>query len=170
MSIKILGAVLIILGCGGFGFRIAAAHLKEEKSLRQLVVLLDYMECELQYRLTSLPVLCRQAAAEGNTQLHRAFLYLACELENQIAPDVDRCMNAALEKVKEMPIYTREAMLLLGRTLGRFDMEGQLKGLEIVRQQCRRELDKLCSNKEMRLRSYQTLGLCAGAAMAILLI
>ncbi len=170
MSIKILGAVLIILGCGGFGFRIAAAHLKEEKSLRQLVVLLDYMECELQYRLTSLPALCRQAAAEGNTQLHHTFLHLASELENQIAPDVDRCMCAALEKAKELPHYTREAMFLLGRSLGRFDMEGQLKGLEMVRQQCRRDLDKLCSNKEVRLRSYQTLGLCAGAAMAILLI
>ena len=170
MSIKVFGAVLIIAACGGFGFKIASSHLKEEKSLRQLVALLDYMECELQYRLTSLPTLCRQAAAEGDGQLHGVFLHLADELEDQISPDVERCMTAALRKSKDLPGYTYNAMVMLGRSLGRFDLDGQLKGLEVVRQQCRRDLEKLCSNKEVRLRSYQTLGLCAGAAMAILLI
>lgn len=170
MSMKIIGAILVIAGCGGFGFKLAATHLREEKTLRQLISVLDYMECELQYRLTPLPDLCRQAASECSGVVSQAFLALALELEDQISPDVERCMTAALCRSKDMPRLSRAAMELLGRSLGRFDMEGQLRGLEATRQDCRRNLDTLNQNREVRLRSYQTLGICAGAAIAILFI
>lgn len=170
MTLKIIGSIFIIAACGGLGFKIAASYMKEERTLRQLISVLDYMECELQYRLTPLPMLCRQAATETNDLLSRAFLSLATELEDQISPDVERCMNAALSKVKDMPQLTNDALVLLGRSLGRFDLNGQLKGLEGVRRECRRNLENLNKNKDVRLRGYQTLGLCAGAALVILFI
>ena len=49
-------------------------------------------------------------------------------------------------------------------------MAGQLLGLEEQRRRCNAELEKLNAGKEDRLRSYQTLGLCAGAALVILFI
>lgn len=170
MSFKLIGSILIIAACGGCGFKIAAAHIKEERTLRQLIAALDYMECELQFRLTPLPTLCHQAAAQSSGALQRVFLTLAKELEDQISPDVERCMTAALLQSKDIPRITYEALDTLGKSLGRFDLDGQLKGLEAVRQDCRRNLEELCQNRNVRLRSYQTLGLCAGAAMAILLI
>ena len=57
MILKVIGVILVIAGCGGVGFRIAANHRLEEKTLRQLIGILDYMECELQYRLTPLDLL-----------------------------------------------------------------------------------------------------------------
>ena len=60
--------------------------------------------------------------------------------------------------------------ITLGRTLGRFDLDGQLIGLENARRDCRRAVDALSENRDNRLRCYQTLGLCAGAALAILFI
>lgn len=170
MSLKLFGSILIVVACGGFGFKIAANHIKEEKSLRQLIAILDYMECELQYRLTPLPTLCTQAAASCCGALQNTFLTLAHELEDQISPDVERCMMAALSQSSELPRLTWQELDMLGKSLGRFDLDGQLKGLELVRQDCRRNLEQLCENRDVRLRSYQTLGLCAGAAMAILLI
>ncbi len=170
MGLKIFGAILILAGCGGFGFKLASAHIREERSLRVLIRILDYMECELQYHMTPLPQLCRQASAEGEGALKKAFYLLADELENQISPDVEGCMALVLSKNKDMPGLSYAAMELLGRSLGRFDMEGQLRGLESVRQECRRNLNELMENRDMRLRNYQTLGLCAGAALAILLI
>ena len=58
----------------------------------------------------------------------------------------------------------------MGSSLGRFDLEGQLQGLESVRIYCREQLDELSKDRDVRLRSYQTLGLCAGAALAILFV
>lgn len=168
--LKWLGAVLIIGGCGGFGFLLAASHRRTEQCLRRLIAALDYMECELQYHLTPLPALCRQAAAESSGMIRELFCALAQELEDQVSPDVKSCMQAAIGRIRELPRQVADALRELGSSLGRFDLQGQLQGLEAVRATCRRSLEELSANREVRLRSYQTLGLCAGAALAILFL
>lgn len=170
MTVKIIGSALILFACGGFGFKMAAAHKREEKTLRNFICALDFMECELQYRMTALPDLCRQTAAETNGILKKVFYMLAVELEDQVCPDVKSCITAVTAKIKDIPHHTLEALQLLGQSLGRFDLQGQLKGLETVRTECRVKLNHLTHNSENRLRSYQTIGLCAGAALAILLM
>ena len=170
MILKLFGAIFVIVGCGGIGFRIAANHRNEEGNLRQLIGILDYMECELQYRLTPLPELCRQASKEFSGVLGKIFWQLFVEMEAQISPDMEVCMSVAIKKIGKITALTQEELLLLGKSVGRFDMDGQLKGLESVRQDCRRKLEALSFNRDTRLRSYQTLGLCAGAALAILFV
>lgn len=170
MTFKLIGAVLVILGCGGFGFHLAASQKLEERMLRQLISVLDYIACELQYRMTPLPQLCRQAALECTGLLNRLFTAMATELEMQVAPDVDICMKTVLGRFTDLPKYTLETMQKLGRSLGRFDLEGQLQDLETIRAQCRARLSQVGENKEVRLRTYKTLGLCAGAALVILFI
>ena len=169
MMWKWIGAMLVIAGCGGVGFTMAWAYRREEQLLRNLKGSLDFMACELQYRLTPLPDLCRAVGAEQNNPVGQAFHRLCTELESQILPDVEYCMNKLL-KESELPKRVREGFRLLGQNLGRFDLDGQLKGIESVRDYCDRELEALGRNREERLRSYQTLGLCAGAALAILFV
>lgn len=170
MTLRLFGAVLIIVGCAGFGFMIAANHRREEKTLRRLISALEFMECELQYRLTPLPELCRLAGASAGGILRRVLNLLAEELEQQISPDVDRCMQSTLSKVHDVPQLSYAVLQKFGRTLGRFDVKGQLRGIESVREESIRVLENYTKNQDARLRSYQTLGLCAGAAMAILFI
>lgn len=170
MSIKIIGAMLIVCACGGVGFSMAAAHRREERALRQLIGALDYMGCELQYHLTPLPELCRTAAREIEGCVSQALLCLASELESQIAPDAPSCMHAAIAKNPKLPQRVSKILSRLGTSLGRFDLSGQLKGMESARQQCRQDLEELSKDREQRLRNYQTLGLCAGCALAILFL
>ena len=167
---KWIGALLVVFGCGGFGSMLVFNHKKTENTLRQLITALDFMECELRYRLTPLPQLCRQTAAERTGIVRVLFSNLAQELEDQVSPDVQCCMNAALVKTGELPSQVRQILKILGQTLGRFDIDGQLKGLNAARSECRRALEELTRDKDLRLRSYQTLGLCAGAALAILFL
>ena len=167
MSYRWFGAALVIAGCGGFGFSIASGYKREEGILRQLLRVLNYMEWELQYRLTPLPELCRQAGKETRGTLREVFFNLARELEWQTSPDAASCMTAALKRSHELPRRIRGIMKQLGHTLGRFDLPGQKQGLEEVKEACRMELEALGKNRETRLRSYGTLGLCAGAALAI---
>lgn len=170
MSYKWIGAIMILGSCGGFGFLLAARQLREERTLSSLLNALDYMGCELQYRLTPLPELCRQTGDAVRGRVGQVFHTLSRELENQVSGDVESCMNAALDTVGDLPGHTLSGLSLLGQTLGRFDLEGQLRGIEAVRSHCRQRLKELRENREPRLRSYQTLGLCAGAALAILFI
>ena len=167
---KWIGAVLVLAGCGYFGFHIAAVSVAEERALRKLIGILDYMSSELQYRLTPLPDLCRQAAGETSGKLAKLLLAFSDELESQIAPDVKSCMNAAIFRCPGLPEMTRKCFIQLGSSMGRFDLSGQISALESVRQSCRRNLEILESGKDSRLRMYKTLGICAGAAIVILLV
>lgn len=169
MNLKLIGTLIIIVGCGGFGFRLATTHRRVEKELRQFLIALDQMQCELEYRLTPLPELCRLAGETSSGGVRKLFITLCRELESQIAPDAQCCMNAAVA-ASDLPPVLKNLFWELGKTLGRFDLTGQLRGLEAVRKDTNLALDKLTKNQDVRLRSYQTLGLCAGAALAILLL
>lgn len=170
MSLKWFGAILIVFGCSGVGMSMAWSLRRKGTELRQLLSALDYMQCELQYRLSPLPDLCRQTAAHTSGSIKLLFAALAEELEDQISPDVQLCMNAAVRKAKNLSDEAATVAVNLGKTLGRFDLDGQILGLEGARQSCRQALAKLESNKDTRIQSYQTLGLCAGAALAILFL
>ncbi len=166
---KWLGACLIIAGCGGVGFSIASNYRKKEKLLRQLIRILQFMERELQFRLTPLPELCRQAAKEVEGSLGLLFQDLANQLNRQVSPEVSVCMEYALKTCPDIPPLLRKHLLYLGRTLGRFDLSGQIQGIRAAKTACRESIQYLDHDRENRLRSYQTLGICAGSALVVLL-
>lgn len=170
MIIKMLGALLVTFGCSGFGIMIASAHRRETAALRSFLSALDILECELKYRYASLPELCRTAAVAGKGIIKEAFLALAQELDKQVSPDAAKCMQVVLNNMSQIPPKTADALLLFGQSLGRFDLDGQLKGLESVRAECKRILEIHTRDQDKRLRCYQTLGICAGAALAILFV
>lgn len=168
--VKIFGAVLVVTGCGGCGFAMAAAQRREEQNLRQLLRAVEYMECELQFKQSPLPELCAHVGQAVSGTVGDVFGALAAELEKQSAPEAGGCVDAALTAFPKLSDRVREAFRLLGSTLGRFDLPGQQQGLGAVAQVCREGISELSENRAARLRSYQTLGLCAGAALAILFL
>lgn len=170
MDIRWLGAVLIIAGCGGFGFTLAAGARREEWHLSKLMQILDFMETELQYRLTSLPELCSMAAREAGGSVGRIFSELSEALFRQEQPDAAHCMGAVLKERDEISKRIRRHLLYLGKSLGRYDLPGQIQGLRTVRNACESDLAVIRKNRDIRLRSYQTLGLCAGTALVILFV
>lgn len=170
MGYELLGASLIVGGCGSFGICLGAAARREVKELEGLLRVLDLMENQLQYRLTPLPELCRMAGKEASGTVGRVFAALARELDRQTAPEVAGCMNAALREQAGLSPEVGRALGALGRDLGRFDLPGQLRGLERARSRCGKRLEEVRNNRLARLREYRTLGLCAGAALAILLL
>lgn len=169
MNFKWIGAALVIAGCGGFGCSIAAGYRAEQRMLNRLLRGLTVMRWELQYRLTPLPELCRLAGREAGGPLGTVFARLAGELDRQTEPDAAGCMRHALESV-ELSSRLRRLLMQLGRSLGRYDLAGQLQGIQAVERACRMEEGKLEKDRDQRLRSYRALSLCAGAALVILFI
>ncbi len=169
MTIKWIGAILIVTGCGGFGFLMASAYRAEEKTLEALCRALEYMSCELSYRMTPLPQLCRSTAQLVTGKIRTIFLLLAQELEQQVAPDAVSCMRAVQASVN-LPNSIQDILTQLGNSLGCFDLSGQLRGIESCLKNAQSNLRYLSDHRQNRLRSYQTLGLCAGAALAILFL
>ena len=170
MTIKLMGAILVFTGCGGFGFAMAAAHRREEQTLNQLLMALEFMESDLSCRLTPLPQLCAGAAGTVTGQVHTVLLRLSEELEARTAPDVQSCIRTVAEQMPGLSPSMEHQLMELGSSLGRFDLPGQLRGLRSAQNRCRLAIEELSRNRDNRIRSYQTLGLCAGAALAILFL
>lgn len=170
MTYKWIGAILIIAGCGGTGYAMAAQARQEEHLLRQLIASLTYMHGKLAYQLLPLPQLCRQTAAVSRGILRKLFTCLASQLENQLYAQAADCVDSALSAVPELPKSMQQIIRELGHSLGQLDLSGQLRGLEEATAHCRRKCAQLEQNRDQRIRSYQTLSLCAGAALAILLL
>lgn len=170
MGHKWIGAILIFVSCTACGFSIAAGKRKEEQLLLQLLGIFQLMESELQYRLTPLPELCRMAAVESKGMVREIFINLYQELSEQKLPDAGSCMAAAIRKNGEIPTRIRSILSQFGYSLGRYDLEGQLQGIQTVKKRSEESLKNIQKNRDERLRSYRTLGICAGTALAIILI
>jgi len=170
MTLKLIGAVLIVLSCSGFGFYIAATHKKEVYCLQKLVTIIEFIEWELEYRLTPLPQICNSISRKRMLCFPIVFQNLADELTYQISPDVATCMRSVLSAQKDIPRFTYQYLEILGDSLGEYNVEGQLKSLAQLRLLINKKLDELTENQTQRLRCYQTLGVCAGAALTILFI
>lgn len=170
MSLKWIGAILVLAGCGGIGFFMAVNYKKEVSALQELIAVLDHITGELTYRMSPLADTFYKVASMADGSIAALFRELGAEMEKQISPDAESCMAVVLCRRRDVPQYAQQALAELGRSLGRFDLEGQLREIAAARQNCSKQLDKLTEQKEDRIRQYQTLGLCAGAAAAILLI
>lgn len=170
MPYKWIGTLLIVISCCGTGISLAADHKREEALLNQMLSALAFMKSQLQYQLTPLPQLFRQTAKQCSGQLRSVFQTLAQEMEQQLLPEASDCMHATLKSHPDLPPSLRFLCRELGHSLGQLDLNGQLEGLELTHIHCLQKYDQLSRNRDQRLRSYQTLSLCAGAALAILLI
>ena len=170
MKLRWIAAALVFCGCGAAGFSVAAGYRRQERNLQMLLQALEAMTCELRYRHSALPELCLEAGRCCNGCLQQVFLELADKLRAHSCADAAGCMDLALSAVPELEEPLVRNLRILGSGLGRFDAAGQLQGLESVMELVRRDLAGLRSDLQSRLRCCRTLGLCAGAALAILLL
>jgi stage III sporulation protein AB len=169
-NIRWIGVILVVTGCGGFGFIHALSYRKAERALQAILTLLEQLTCELHYRMTPLPEALRKAASVSGGQIGRMMRKVAEEMDRQIAPDAACCMDVVLRQERDIPEISRELLRELGKTLGRFDLDGQLQLFGSLSARCSDALRKHAAQRDERIREYQTLGLCAGAALAILLV
>ena len=170
MTIRLIGAVMIIVGCASFGFLLATAHILETSTLKQLIQALQLMESELKYRKTPLPLLCHYVALGQSGLIKTYFLSLESELQQQIQPDAATCAQLALDKMQYMPKQTKHLISQLGKSLGKFDVDGQVLGIQTVREEAVLRVKHRNKDQDQRIKNYRIFGICAGIAIVILFI
>lgn len=162
------GAALIIAGCGGWGMAMAAAQLREEAMVRELQRFLKHIRWELEYRMTPLPELIQNGTGLTHGNLREVLIRFDENLRNLALPDAGSCMSLAL--TEEIPSAVRSLLVFLGESLGRYDLSGQLEGLQAVETACRSRGEELRQERDAKLHSFRILGFCAGIALAVLLV
>lgn len=170
MSIKIWGAILLLSGCCWIGFQFTRSYMIHENTLKQLIRSMQYMKCELPYRLTPLPELCLHLSTQCTGLVKKYFWMLSNELENQAAPDVEKCSDHTIAKLQPLSTQQNKLLKRFGTSIGQFNLSGQLQSIDAFLKYCEKRLQVSEANRPSRVRNYQTLALCAGAALVILFI
>ena len=169
MDGRLSGAVLILVGCAGMGFSAANLCHTRVRVIRNFLHLLDAMIADLGYRVTPLPELC--ASAVDSSSVFAGVMHRYSEaLEAQVAPNPRECMEFALAQVNSPCPEFSACLRALASVLGCHDLTGQLRLLEGLKTHWNKTLEHMEADLCLRARNLRIFGICAGCALAILLV
>ena len=167
--IRLIGATMIVLGAGSFGIGKTVQFYRQQRQLRSFLHMLEILKCELSYTLFPLPKLCR-VTAERSDRISAAFLRnYASALDSGSYRSI--AAREAFADIKcTLPPDASMAILELFSALGRYDLDGEKNLLKPTQHRLKTALDRAETEKRPMAKGYALLGICTGAAIAILLV
>lgn len=168
--LKTMGVILVLAGAGGFGIGKALQFYRVVRHLREFRSAVEILKCEINYTLLPLPELCRLTAKRLSGPPAQFFRNLAALLGEEISRD--RAVAEAMESAKglTLPEDAQMAVLELCNTLGRYDLEGENRMLQLTAHRLNAALERCEAEKKPRAKSYAALGICTGIAIIILTV
>jgi len=166
--LRLVGALCVVLGASGAGLSMALGAQRALRQTRQLGAALEQMKNEIAYRRTPLPELMRLLEVSYPGPLGALFGEIAAQLALRQEASVYAIVRKALSGAPLVGAQVRQVLLELSPGLGQYGVQGQLYALELAAGRARELTAALEAGQKGRLRSYSTLGVCAGLAVAIL--
>lgn len=168
--LKIGGAILVIVGCSGFGILLSYHTKNETHALKYLISALDFIDCELSFRLTPLSQAFLRASEISVGCIQSFLISAAQEMEHCSQTDAAHCIGTALDNCNNIPPVTRTRIHCLAQSMGIFDLEGQIRCIRKENAENNRILMEIMCNQKERLKCYNTLCCCTGIALVILFL
>lgn len=169
--LRLMGALLVAGAAAYIGFSAARRLGERVETLRGFLAALQFMADELECRLTPMPELLARLRQEG-AEAVRPF-FAACERKMNRLGDVhfSEIWSSALTYCR-LPLEAedQETLLVLGRLLGRYELEAQLRGLGAATRELTRALERAEADRLRLGRLYRTLGLGAGVMLVLILL
>ena len=166
------GIVLGVVYAGCVGVRIARAQKKRCSLERQLVAGLQLMKNEVDVCAAPWPRAFAVMAVAVDGPLEQLFSAVAREMDRNRFLTPLMAVRQALREIPELPAgdAAQQTLLELAARLGRYDTDSQLQGIDLALLRLTEELHKAEQERGTRSKTYQTLGICTGLAVAILLM
>lgn len=165
MILKITGSVMLVSACFLVGFLRSKALYKRRDFFKSFIVFLSSLETNLRYNSSDIFTLVSMCAE-------------CCKLKHlSIDKNADKpFVSAWNERVSELPDSfslkkaDRELLVEFGSQLGKSDLDGQLKHVELYKAIFSNQLS--LANEEIAKKSklYKTMGLFVGISIALLII
>lgn len=165
--LKWIGACLIVFGAGAVGIGKAVQFFRELQQLRDFSAALELLKCEMNYTMLPVPRLCR---VTGDRVGRSAGLFLktyAQALEDGL-PRTKAAQKAA--EPLQLPNEGMMAILELFGGLGRYDLPGENRLLDLTQQRLALAAQTYEEEKKPLVKGYAALGICTGIALAIVLV
>ena len=165
---KWAGVLFVVVSAGSMGFQIAASLNHRCRIRRELISVLQILRNEIEVRGTPLPQCFALMSASGKTVRSTLFGTGARDMDANRWVTPSDAMDRALTDLEEPAL--RQILMPLASQLGKYDLEAQLQGIVRAKQETDTLLCALEHERRIKSKTYRTLGICMGLAVAILLV
>ena len=170
--LKLIGLSLILAVSGAVGAGLAGTVKRQQAQTLALIDALLRIRHELQYRLTPLPEIFSALGGGRNREIADFFSRFAAGLSSAQTCTVGYACRQALAQTHGLCLSgtARGTLLSLFGSLGKYDLDGSVQALDLALSRLREEAKTLQSGAAARCKTYLTLGICTGLAVAVILI
>jgi len=171
MLFKLIISLIIIICSSLIGMIYANAFIERTKLLGDLISTLQMLETEIVYTATPLPEMLTKIAQKSEGDIVKIFETTVNILEKKEGYLFSEAWKKAIkEEMRETTLQARDIALLisLGNNLGISDSADQVKHINLVREEIKRnyELSIILQKKNTRL--YRNLGVLLGITIVII--
>jgi len=168
--IRWFGFAFVLLSGILSGFCMCKDVKRREKILLDLIRAFQIMGAEIEYQLTPLQELCITVSNQSDTpSVKKLFSYVALSMEHFPGKTAGQIMHEALD-INGLDTDLSSVLRDLFLHLGKQDVFSQVRALRCAEERMTYFHKNLLQTKQERVRSYKTLSLCTGLALAIILI
>lgn len=164
---------MIITGCTYGGVKIAETYRKKTELLRYLQNGLNFLETEISYSSTPLPLALKRISEKLRGESRLIFARASQALQRDTGVRANEAWEEGIEYLKEHISLSREEIDILGlfgQALGGSAREDQLKNIALTRRQLDLMEKAADEAKHKNQRMWQYLGFCMGAVIVLILI
>lgn len=165
---KYLGIIFIVCSTAYMGFHLANGFRLRRKLLTQFLRCLPIIRNEIVFCGTPIPKIFRLISDHTDGEVHEVFGQVSKQMEEHKTMTPTEAMEETLTARKYTCLVPR--LLELADKLGNYDVEAQIAGIDQVQSQAELQVDELEQERLQKGKVYESLGICAGLALAILLI
>lgn len=169
-ELRILGAAFVVCSSAWVGFASARRLRRSGRELEGLRAALEQMDGELRCSEPTYAAVCARLSETASGAVARFFSALAADASASDFEPIGATRRAVEQSGLDLPPAAFLALEQLFDGFGRFDLAGQLRQLALAREALSHQAVRLREQTEAKCRSYEVLGLCAGAAVLILVV
>lgn len=158
----------IVLSAGSVGFGMACSVKKKIGILRQMVRALQLLRNEIAFCGTPLPQAFALMAASCEGLLGQQFEAIAKTMDKHPWMTAAEAMRQSKSVIQDLTVESLLNELTEG--LGKYDLEAQLQAISFAKNRTDTLLLQAEQEQNSKSKLYETLGICAGLSIAILLI
>jgi len=170
---KLTGALCIIGGCGWAGLKVAGVYRRRAELLRCLQNGLSFLEAEISYGSTPLPLALRRVGEKLDKDSGALFTRAAQILCLNKGATASEAWEEGIKLLNgNIPLTAEELSILtmFGHGLGNSAREEQLKNIALVRQQLGMAEKKAAEARVKSEKMWQYLGFCLGGVIVLVFI
>lgn len=167
---KLVGAALVVAGCGAMGLGAVRRLDGRVRDLRELAAGLEALQRELCWRLAPLPEALKEAAGETHGRAAQFFDQCA-QGAGTLGHPFQQIWQEGLERCPlQLDREDQGVLEQLGPVLGRYDADSQRQAIEGAAAGLTRRQAQAVEDRRRLGRVYAVLGMTAGLLLVVLLI